>query len=177
MNADNEVLLQQKFVFNPDTAFAVIDANANHIIIRPLPIHSLTNQLVDRLCNNQFNVQGFVNNEDKSTLSAALTTCVLNDLPLQQLITVDDMKKILQTKETYSRHKNLKTCSEIQVQYNAQFPIPASCWYDGEFYMDFHGTKSHIRPDILKLIQHYSDIQNKQMKKYNELLVEAQEFM
>ena len=108
LNADNEVLLQNKLVFNPDTTFAVIDANANHIIIRPLPIHTLDNSLVDRLCDNKFHLLGCINENDKPLLTSAFTSCVLNELPLKPFITADDTKKIFQSRESSYRHKNLK---------------------------------------------------------------------
>lgn len=103
---------------------------------------------------------GIFNKSSQALLRKLLQAC--ERIPLEPLPMLSATSAELCSIDTQRKVQGL-------VRY-AQRPLPADCWYDGSFFVDFHGAKAQLRPDIQDILQDYAEQQNIKIKMYNRLL-------
>ena len=87
---------------------------------------------------------------------------------------------IVQSKDHYNPYmpsKDHELLLKVQAKYGPAVPIPSGCWFDGEFYMDFHGNRTNLRPDVDKLVALYVENCNRNARKHNEMVELVSGFM
>jgi hypothetical protein len=107
-------------------------------------------------------VQGNLSNGDVSLLRHLLESCWSPMLEPKspskpEEFTKDDLKR-------------------LQKSYGAD-NLPKDCWFDGQFFIDFKGNRSELRPDVDEILSEHVEKKNIDTGKYNQLLEELREFL
>jgi len=171
------------------STFAVVDASHAAIIIRPqlADFHSLLNvntvrtdgSFTNHYHNALYTTGCLAEGEDK-LLKQLYSTCLLQPVPLHKLMSSKDASEILGSMNNYSPYIKSEAhdlLMKIHAKYAPSVPLPSGCWFDGEFYMDFHGARTNIRPDIDKLVDMYIADYNSNAVKHNKMVNLVSRFM
>lgn len=173
------------------STFAVVDANHSTIIIRP-QLTDIVNMLDQGastagastlFCNqysNSLYTTGCFGSGDDTLVRDLYAACLLRPLPLVPLKSDAEATAIVQSKDHYNPYmpsKDHELLLKVQAKYGPAVPIPSGCWFDGEFYMDFHGNRTNLRPDVDKLVALYVENCNRNARKHNEMVELVSGFM
>lgn len=107
-------------------------------------------------------VEGVFDEKEAHYLGDIIEHCVPFSLPDKSMKSAGDL----------SPHELV----QVQQKYSEE-PIPEGWWFDGTSYVDIYGKRSTLRPDIDQLSDKFTREQNKDVKKYNQLLHDVKKFL
>lgn len=130
-----------------NSVYAMIEACAGAIIVRPSEVPG-----------NTVTFQGSLHAADVVSLKHLLELCSCG---------------APRTLTTIGRHDvNASDLMDIQRKYAQEFiQLPTGCWFDGQFYIDVRGNRSVIRPDVEQMVDRYVEDANRNVEKYNKMLL------
>lgn len=141
---------------NYESSYAFIEACSGSIIIRPLSVAISSFDL------DNFTICASIDNTLSNRLDSLFEHCWLQRLERR------DHKEL----------SNLEAADhEIINNKYSDVPLPSGWWYDGNGYVDIHGTRKAVRPDLENIGKVYLQEVNHDVELYNKMLIEVEDYL
>jgi hypothetical protein len=134
----------------------VMDAASDFIVFRVISSYESGN---GKAKTAQISVTGVFNEQEQDFVDTLFSQCFIRPFDPRPRLSFSDLtqKQLIELQRTDSL---------------SSVPLPSGWWYDGDAYVDIHGTRRTIRPDIEELAKAYLDQRNGEIERYNQYMSE-----
>ena len=142
-----------------------VEACKGHILMRPMVILANNNTVLNEDTvhgRNSLTIVGMFYDKDIQLIKDIFKWCKSHKMNKRKKVNRSDLSD--------------EFISKLQIGFETA-PLPSGWWYDGNGYIDIHGTKTILRPDIEDLIINYIALKNEDLEKINNILEEVSEFL
>jgi hypothetical protein len=134
-----------------------LDATSDYIVFRVISSYESGASIKAKTA--QISVTGVFKEQEQEFMDVLFSQCFIRPFDPRPRLSFSDL-----TQEQLIELQRTASLSSI--------PLPSGWWYNGDVYVDIHGTRRSIRPDVEELVQAHLAQRNSEIDRYNQFMSE-----